>query len=126
MRRKILLLCFVVAISVHTMAHRSSAYSPFGGIAAPPQTAFRSTSAMAYSNSLYASNPLLDEYGTAVSPVVSHMPSVRKDTDVPIIDIPDDDDEWLPVGDAVIPLLLLALAYAVRIKRTKKMLFVTK
>lgn len=118
--RKILLLCFVVAIPILVLAHQRSTYTPFGGTIDPPKIEFHSTSALMAVNSAYSSNPVIDANGTAQNAAPAHMPSVRKDGDVPIIDIPDDDDDYLPIGDAVLPLLLLLTGYfVIRRKRNK-------
>lgn len=120
MKRRILLICFVVAICVGAMAQRRPDYSPFGGEIEPPKAMFHSTSTLVVVNSAYSSRPLLGEDGLATTSTAAHLPSLRKDGDVPIIEIPDDDDDWLPVGDAVIPLLLMLLVY---VERKKKILF---
>ena len=109
MRKILLLLCFVVAIPILVSAHQHSTYTPFGGTFVMPKAEFHTTSAMMAVNSAYSAHPMLNEDGTATH---AHMPSLRKGGDVPIIDIPDDEDDFLPIGDAVLPLLLLVLCYA--------------
>lgn len=109
------MLCFVVAISVQTMAQRSSEYSPFIGIASPPQMVFRSTSAMAYCNSTYSSNPVLDDNGTAVNNAGGAIRKVGGVGGGGVVIIGDDDitddDDFLPLGDALFPLLIFLIGY---------------
>lgn len=79
-----------------------------------PSSAFQSTSAMDGSGSAYSSNPTLDEDGTAGTPSgnPANAPSApRKALGLPDLPEPTDDGN-LPVGDAMLPLLLMAVAFA--------------
>lgn len=127
MKRKILLLCFVIAISIPLMAHWQTHGSPFGGTAAPPTIPFHSTSAMIAVNSSYSANPYINEDGipqmvdgtqdsSEPSHTAAHAPAIRR---AGAIGEPEPDDDFLPVGDALIPLLLLLLVY-VSIKKVRK------
>lgn len=91
--------------------------------ASAPSATFQSTSSMSGSGSEYSSNPTLNADGTAAyqgeansSSKTNHQPRrAKKDETNP--EITDGDN---PIGDAVIPLLLLVLAYAgykVRVRR---------
>ena len=93
-----------------------------------PNAQFQSTSGLKTSGSTYSSNPTLNEDGTAPSPTGPRR------APKPI----NDDDDWeyrmddigggisTPIGDAVLPLMLMAMAYAVysvaRVYRRKRRL----
>ena len=72
-----------------------------------PVTSMRSTSVAESINSAYASSPSLYDDGTPVHP---YAPRRAK---MDIIIEPDEDDDDLPIGDAALPLLLMALLYVV-------------
>lgn len=93
------------------------------------QQQFKSTSSMQKSGSMYSANPSLNANGTATySP--AKAPNIRRavkedpsiDTPEPVVDISDDAKVTAPpVGDAVLPLMLMALAYlGVRVFRARK------
>lgn len=98
-------------VSVPTMAQSFSKQDPNA-------TQFQSTSALQTSGSTYSSNPTLNEDGTAPSPSPS-QPGGPRYAPKPI----NNDEDWkeregsigsgisTPIGDAVLPLTLLALAY---------------
>lgn len=77
-----------------------------------PNAAFQSTSAMTGSGSQYSANPTLNESGTATYEGASYSPAAapaaapakgpRKDWTI----------EGDPIGDAVLPLMLMAGAFA--------------
>ncbi len=81
----------------------------FGATA--PGAAFQSTSTMSGSGSTYSANPELNTDGTATYEGASYAPakspkhpgSVRKSTNNPF--------DPTPLGDAVVPLMLLLCAY---------------
>ena len=82
--------------------------------ASAPSAAFQSTSALPASGSEYTSNPELNADGTAAYQGETYSPAkaarrpggVRKDG------TPGQGGVKQPIGDAVLPLLLLALAFA--------------
>jgi len=79
-----------------------------------PNAIFQSTSTMGGSGSAYSSNPTLDENGTANSPAASAPSGPRKakaGTTPPPPVIDENDSGNTPVGDAVLPLLLMAMAF---------------
>lgn len=80
-----------------------------------PNAAFQSTSTMMGSGSTYTSNPTLSENGTAYSPSAAAAPSgphmAKKDLGLPDLPSTEGDEGNVPLGDAVLPLLLIALAY---------------
>lgn len=83
---------------------------------------FRSTSAMQGSGSVYSANPTVSADGSAYSPISSDMPNrgIRKST-LPGEPDEKDDKDNTPIGDAVLPLMLMALAYlGVRFFRARK------
>ena len=92
---------------------------------------FRSTSAMQTSGSAYSPNPTLEgngtaSYGGSVNPinrglrkVDSNNDGIDDDTGLPVT--PGTGGSQQPLGDAVWPLLLMALAYlGVRVFRARK------
>ena len=91
---------------------------------AAPVATFQSTSALPGSGSTYSATPMLNEDGTAtyngVTGPYNAPAGPRKNT----IGNPDEEDEDKnpnPLGDAVLPLMLLALAYAgMRLFRKKR------
>ena len=89
-----------------------------------PQKTFHSTSAMAGSGSPYVSQPAgLNAEGRATyfdgeedSAVLMRGP--RRIGPSPSSDVSDED--WVPIGDAIIPLLMMAIGYGVVLYRRKK------
>ena len=87
-----------------------------------PIDPFRSTSAMAGSGSRYTADPSLDMYGAPnyYAPIMGATPGTRplkngvsRGITIVFPDIPEnpDDDALVPVGDAVLPLMLMALVF---------------
>jgi len=77
-----------------------------------PNAVFQSTSTLSPSGSAYSSNPTLDENGTASAP----NRGKRNDPLLPDIPVVDEDDTGnTPIGDAALPLLLFAAAFAATI-----------
>ena len=87
----------------------------------PNDNQFRSTSTMVGSGSSYSANPTINAGGTANTPSLGGgAPSGPRYAPKPI----NDDDDWekreeyigggisTPVGDAVLPLALMAVAFA--------------
>ena len=77
------------------------------------QSAFQSTSTMTPSGSSYSSNPELGEDGSACAPA-SQAPSrgPRKVGLMPGMPDPSETKDNTPIGDAVLPLMLMAAAGA--------------
>ena len=82
-----------------------------------PNVVFQSTSVMTSSGSQYSANPMLGEDGTASYNGASYAPAKapRKatmdgDDDITIV-TPGQGGSQAPVGDAIIPLLLMVMAY---------------
>ena len=80
--------------------------------ASAPSAAFQSTSTMSSSGSTYSANPELNADGSATYEGASYTPakSIRRPGGIRKIDQPGDDVEN-PLGDAVLPLMLLLGAY---------------
>ena len=82
-------------------------------LAQQPSNDFQSTSTMTGSGSAYSATPSLNADGTATYNGASYSPAKapggpRKAGG---ITEPKDDDEEFPVGDAVWPMMLMALAF---------------
>ena len=78
-----------------------------------PKAQFQSTSVMQTSGSVYASQPAINEDGTAYNPSAAVTPTQsgpRKSIENP--GDPGKKDSGSPIGDAVLPLSLFALAFA--------------
>ena len=83
-----------------------------------PNVVFQSTSVMTGSGSQYSANPMLNDNGTASYNGASYSPAKapRKatmdegDDEITIV-TPENGGSQAPVGDAIIPLLLMVMAY---------------
>ena len=105
MKKVIMILMAVALVALPTMAQS------FGGQEQPNNVAFQSTSTLTPSGSVYSPNPALNEDGTAYNPAAtttqtSSGPRKAKHED-PVV--PEGDPT--PLGDAVLPLMLCALAF---------------
>ncbi len=107
MKYRVIILAMVAAFSLPAIAQFGNT-DPFAATA--PTTTFQSTSALVGSGSDYSSNPTIGEDGTAAQPNAG--PKVRT-ISVRRNDTPDDEDDegLLPIGDALLPLMLLLLGY---------------
>lgn len=100
----------ILLMSLSMMAQTAQEQQPFS--ATMPSTSFRSTgSSMMSSGSSYSANPTLTADGMASYSGASYSPATkpcgpRKASAF------DDPEEDMPLGDAVLPLLLMALLYA--------------
>ena len=130
MKKIMMLVVMVAAFVLPTMAQSFSQQDP-------NTIQFQSTSTLQTSGSTYSSNPTLNEDGTAYSPAASAPAGgPRRIGGLPggggggggSVDLPDTskDSGNVPVGDAVLPLMLMAMAYAVysvaRVYRRKRRL----
>ena len=82
-----------------------------------PNVVFQSTSVMTGSGSQYSANPMLNDNGTASYNGASYAPAkaprkATMDDDETTIVTPGNTGSQAPVGDAIIPLLLMVMAYA--------------
>ena len=98
-----------------------------GGIsqgAVAPATTFRSTSA--FSSPEWAEQPMLNSDGTvnegAYMSGRTNAPGPRRDPSAPNPGVDEENDEGnVPLGDAALPLMLLACAYAIyKVSRRRK------
>ena len=109
MKKLMILVVMVAAFVLPTMAQF--------GQQDPNQVQFQSTSTMTGSGSTYAPNPSLNSTGTANAPSFGgETPGGPNRAPDPISTTDDERfDEGLntPLGDAILPLMLMALAYAV-------------
>ena len=101
--KKILFVLLAALVALPTMAQKFKEQDP-------QKVQFQSTSAMAPVNSQYSAQPMLNEDGTAYNPAASAAPSRPRRTESNPGTPPSEGDE-LPVGDAVLPLMLMALAF---------------
>ena len=130
MRRVIGLISLLLALSLSATAQiigatQQEEQQAFG--ASAPSAAFQSTSTMSGSGSTYSANPELNADGSATYEGASYAPAksirrpggVRKDgfNDTEHQNNPNDPT---PLGDAVLPLMLLLCAYAVYKVRARK------
>ena len=115
MKRNIMMIVMAVALALPAVAVDYGYKSQY---AVMPPASFQSTSTMAGSGSAYTSNPILGNDGTATYENSSgpNRRGAKKDgPDIeivvpPIVYIPDP-EALVPIGDAALPLLLLACAY---------------
>ena len=81
-----------------------------------PNVVFQSTSVMTGSGSQYSANPMLNDNGTAsyngasYSPAKAPRKATMDDDEITIV-TPGEGGSHAPVGDAIIPLLLMVMAY---------------
>ena len=111
MKRVIVISSLLLAISFTAVAQIAGAtqqeeQNAFGVSA--PSAAFQSTSSMSGSGSTYSANPELNADGTATLEGASYSPAKPKKPGTIHKAPPIHVD---PLGDAVLPLLLLALAF---------------
>lgn len=123
MKRNISIIVMAAAFALPTMAQT------FGSQAERPNAVFQSTSVMQGSGSAYSANPILNSDGTAAysgsSSAVSGPRRAKMDGnpwgEQVIVDY-DINDVDQPIGDALVPLALMALAFgavvAVRRRRS--------
>ncbi len=128
MKRVIVISSLLLALSLSATAQiigatQQEEQNAFG--ASAPSAAFQSTSALPASGSEYTPNPELNADGTAAYQGETYSPAkaarrpggIRRDPSNPVVD-PNTSDN--PLGDAVLPLMLLLGAYAVYKVRARK------
>ena len=131
MKRIIMILMAVALVALPTMAQSFSSKRSVDNDQQAAQSftttePFRSTSAMQTSGSVYSANPVLNENGTAYNPSEAAMSAhIQSGPRKSLGDNPTDpgstNDENSPIGDAVWPLMLMALAYmGLRVFRARK------
>ena len=106
MKRIVMIIMAVALVALPTMAQNF-------GDQEQPKAQFQSTSTMKTSGSVYASQPAINADGTAYNPSAVANPAQsgpRRSKENPN-DPGSTTDEGSPVGDAVLPLMLMALAF---------------
>lgn len=110
-----MVLCTISASAQWITSNDNGFKAPFSKIETPTPS-FHSTSTMLSCNSIYASTPTISSNGLAGeddSTDSSHPKNPRKITPP----VPGGDPT--PVGDAILPLMLLAAVYTLRVRRTR-------
>ena len=123
MKRIVMIIMAVALVALPTMAQSFGQEDQL-------QTQFQSTSTLQGSGSTYSANPSLNADGTAYNPAEASAPahapragSGPKKASMGLPDLPNTTGKQdnTPIGDAVWPLMLMALAYlGVRVFRARK------
>ena len=116
MKQNIAIIAIIVVAAVMALPAAAQQFNTFGGAVAP-QASFQSTSTLQGTGSSYSSNPMLNSDGTATYNGASYSPA----------EAPSGPNkakqgwtiEGTPIGDAVLPLMLCALAYLI-VRATRK------
>ena len=110
MKRIIMILMAAALVALPTMAQNFKNQNTDDRV----QTqAFQSTSTMTPVGSAYSSNPSLNADGTAYNPSSAATPAQSGPRKIgPTVSSDIDEKDKVPVGDAVLPLTLFALAFA--------------
>lgn len=112
MKRNIVMIVMAVAFALPAVAVEFGNKVSYGEM---PQMAFRSTSTMVGIGSAYAANPRISEVGTATyDGAQDNNPSPRGVHKAPpLIVTPGQLEEGhVPIGDAAVPLMLMAMLFA--------------
>ena len=104
MKKIMMILVMVAAVALPTMAQI--------GQQDPNSVQFQSTSTMQASGSVLASQPMLNADGTAAVPVQAPAAGPARTMGLPGMPSTEGDGGNTPIGDAVLPLMLMALAFA--------------
>lgn len=116
MKYRIIILAMAATFSLPAMAQFSN-NDPFAATA--PTTTFHSTSTLTGSGSEYSSNPTISDNGSATQPYAAPRMIGARRNDGSIDPPGDDDDIENPIGDALLPLMLLAVGYAAARRKVK-------
>ena len=76
-----------------------------------PKAQFQSTSVMQTSGSVYASQPAINEDGTAYNPSLAAQTQTQTPSGPRKVAPKDGGETDFPIGDAVLPLMLMAMAF---------------
>ena len=114
MRKRIIMMIMGVAL----IALPATAQTFGAQQAEQPNAVFQSTSTMTGSGSTYSANPTLNSDGTALYEGASYTPAKAPGGPNRV---PPTDHSNTPIGDAVLPLLLMAVAFGgyIAIRRKK-------
>ena len=111
MKNNIATLIVIVMLAVFALPAKAQQFNTFNRAVAP-QASFQSTSTMVGTGSAYSSNPMLNSDGTATyNGAVASTPSDGPYKAKKAID--PSEDAWVPIGDAVLPLMLCVCAYLI-------------
>lgn len=116
MKNNIATLIVIVMLAVFALPAKAQQFNTFGGAVAP-QASFQSTSTMQGSGSAYSSNPMINSDGTASYEGASYSPAQAPSG--PNKAKQGWTIEGTPIGDALLPLMLCALAYLI-VRATRK------
>ena len=113
MKNNIATLIVIVMLAVFALPAKAQFNQYHGAVA--PQASFQSTSTMVGTGSAYSSNPMLNDDGTASYNGASYGPHRAKmdGPGVPTTPGQGSKENQFPIGDAVLPLMLCALAYLI-------------
>lgn len=138
MKKILMIMMFAIAPMAMSAVEYNNTYQPSsvsnhqrGMQVAAPAATFQSTSTLVGSGSAYSATPMLGEDGTASYNGASYAPAKGPRKATMDGDDDDDDDETTivtpgqvgsqaPIGDAVLPLLLMASAFAVFVYLRRK------
>ncbi len=114
MKNNIATLIVIVMLAVFALPAKAQQFNTFNGAVAP-QASFQSTSTMRGTGSAYSSNPMLNDDGTASYNGASYGPHRAKmdGPGVPTTPGQGSEENQFPIGDALLPLMLCALAYLI-------------
>ena len=104
MKKVIMILMAVALVALPTMAQKFKEHDQ-------QSMQFQSTSTMAPINSQYSAQPMLNEDGTAYNPSQDGQSSTQAPSGPRKMTTPGAGTTDQPVGDAVLPLTLIALAF---------------
>ena len=125
MKKILMIMMFAIAPMAMSAVEYNNTYQPSsvsnhqrGMQVAAPAATFQSTSTLVGSGSAYSATPMLGEDGTASYNGASYAPAkgprkATMDDDDIEITTPGQGGSQAPIGDAVLPLLLMASAFAV-------------
>lgn len=127
MKKILMIMMFAIAPMAMSAVEYNNTYQPSsvsnhqrGMQVAAPAATFQSTSTLVGSGSAYSATPMLGEDGTASYNGASYAPAkgprkatMEGDDDEIPINTPGQVGSQAPIGDAVLPLLLMASAFAV-------------
>ena len=102
--KKIMMILMVAALALPTMAQT------FGN-QEQPNVQFQSTSTLQGSGSAYSATPVLNADGTAYNPAAAAQSPAQAPSGPNRVAPKDGSDNEYPLGDAVLPLMLMALAF---------------
>lgn len=104
MRKLMILVVMLAAFALPTVAQNFEVQQP--------NATYQSTSTMTGSGSAYSSNPTINENGTASAPSYAPAAGQRRVSTPPAPTNDPNDSGNVPLGDAILPLMLCAVGFA--------------